>query len=259
MSTFSEVSFSDGITFKIPSEIFNKYTTLQKPFIFRSSERFKDTILAILQGESLRGKKFDIKSELDDLIDEILFYGIIHTDQQIINISESCGLIDKIMKIKTFINNKTSSKGVLKNSVQKRIVSFSTQWSLLIQPITDSLTNKNSQSLQASSLLTFILSTDDLSLSRFNMLNQNILYVFLDKFIDNVIEHNNQSFNNFTLKFTLNLNTSCITGVNQLSTGTTDGNSLLSKGINAISSLLGVNTNSVPTAPTAPAYYPKLS
>ncbi len=223
-----EICFYDNTKIYIKKSWYDRYPVFQNT-IYRTYDKFSKYIMPILANYNLEFlQDFDEQHEIGVLIDEINYYDIQLTEQQIIQITDACKFSSKIADVKHVIDN---SNGFFKQNIRNRLKQFGGMWDSLINLYADKHHNEKLKQLTYELIITTMKSQDYYCIGRLNIKYSNIIYRFLVLFNDYVIHNNDKSLIKFKFELSVDVGSNMSELIN-------DGIGLVR---NIISSIPGLN------------------
>jgi hypothetical protein len=207
-----QVVFSDGRIFFVSDEWVSKCPILNGcPIIYRSSSRFEKYIIPLLYGSSMKSESNDSSIEIDELLEEVIFYQITLTDDQWLNILQVSSFIEKINKIKGYIQKKEdSSKCSLFSHYKERIASFETLWNGYVGLIAKKKSDDRFNEISYVFIHDMLVGSNFYEITEINKTYSNIIFEFIRWFQSFVCEKR-QAFISFKLTLQLSLKDNGIT------------------------------------------------
>lgn len=176
------ISFSDMNQIYVKREWIEKCPILAQPVIFHDFNMFKKYIKPLLNGDSLRwSEDVDTKQEIGQLINEISKYGITLNDEQILDISNNCGITKLINEIKTYIY-KTENKCWGKKIYKARFDDFCKTWDKYVDTLAIQYHDPIYQQYKAQIIYNILTSDAMYNLLKANISKNNIIYEFCEWF-----------------------------------------------------------------------------
>lgn len=180
--THYEIIFGTRQRVMIPAYWYHQYPIFKGEYIDREYSRFEKYIYPTLCGSSLKCENVDSKMELGEIINELNAYGIKLTPKQVLDISQSSGLMKLITEISKYID-KCESCCCPKGSYKKKKAKFGKTWDEYIRLLSDRYQDTKFLQIDFKSLYTMLTETNCIStMPDVNFLYDNLIYEFLDWF-----------------------------------------------------------------------------
>ena len=193
---YIQIQFADGQTMMIKRE-WLRYENLRQPIIFRNSTIFKRFIYPILNNESVKITFIQNEcSELFAFIDELNYYGIELTQQQMQSVAQLYKLNERIARIKQYIEEEILGACNCYCGTKRKYKIFSKQWNkyfdilLFMHPTMQKLLN-------CDCIFQMLMSTPYLNIVKINMTNCNIVYEYIYWFNNSVVKDNKKVFDEY--------------------------------------------------------------
>ena len=164
--SYRQITFYDGATLLVKEQWYEKYAKLQSPVIFRDSNIFRNLIYPTLNDESIKmARTGDDCHTLKMFLDELAYYEISISHQKMQEISEMCGFVDTLMKMKSFVE-------------KKKVATFRKIWAKYMTNVIANHPDDDMQLFTAHNLSHMIRSVEYGTLILINSKRNNIIYDF---------------------------------------------------------------------------------
>lgn len=204
IENFSKViKFGDNTSMRISNEWYNKYEKLREPIIFRNGPMFRNVIYPLLTGEQISHYRFeDEYYVLEQLINEIEYYGIQLTPFQINSISRS--FIDMINIVRLYIIKREETCCSSQKKYKMKLIKFNNSWSRYIQIKKEYYPNDNYNKFTADSIMEMITSKEYFTIINLNVQKHNIIFDFVNWFDKTIIKNHQFAFDDYINSLSLN-------------------------------------------------------
>ena len=184
------IQFADFTSHIISRSIFEQYPKLQDNPIKRTRASFISYILPIINGDRLIMKSVDTFEELSEIINEINYYGIKLSQQQVVDIHISAGIVELIQAIKMKYFKRMSK--CLNSEFKNRLKVYSDYWNTLIDRFADYKKDEDYKKIKFDILIKLIENGSIFDLLSMNIYYDNQIAIFF-KFFKAVVFDNTDS------------------------------------------------------------------
>jgi hypothetical protein len=184
------IQFSDFTSHIISRSIYEQYPKLQDHPIKRTRNTFISYILPIINGDRLIMKSVDTFEELSEIINEINYYEIKLTKQQVVDIHISAGIVELIQKIKMKYFRKMGK--CMNSEFKNRLKVFSDYWDTLIDKFAEFKKDDDFKKIKFDIIMKIIENGSVFDLLSMNIYYENQISIFF-KFFKAVVFDNSDS------------------------------------------------------------------
>jgi hypothetical protein len=184
------IHFSDFTSHVISKKIFDEYKVFQQNPIMRTRKTFIDYILPLLNNDRMIMKSCDTFEEMSTIINEINYYGLKLTQQQIMDLHVSCGALELMQKMKMKYYRNMSK--CLNSEFKRRLNVFSEYWNTMIDKLAQYKKDDEYKKITFELIMKIVENGSLFDLLTMNIYYENQIFMFW-KYFKSVVFDNDDS------------------------------------------------------------------